>query len=256
LINSTKIAFQKTKVLHLLSSGVLVPSLLCRYKLPDASKVALEGCDHCPCGIPQDGVTTVMAAPMRASLRRGPRPRPPTWGDNEAIKAKESEAQRHMALMISPAEATTSIVDSLTSGGDHLSTNNSDHLCTGDLPAMAAASARAKRSSLPSSYGSKDKTIQELDCHPHGVRRLVRPPGRLGTMRPSARETPWMWQTCTRRDRRSCGGRTAMPRPSGRRQCRRRLQSHLGQGARHAAADGACSRPAPRSRSSPPSQGW
>jgi hypothetical protein len=99
-------------------------------------------------------------------LRRGPRPRPPTGGDNEAIKAKESEARRQVALMVSPAEASTSVVGSLTSGGDHLSTDDSGHLRTGGLPATAAASARAKRSSLPSSYGSEDKTIQERGCHP------------------------------------------------------------------------------------------
>jgi hypothetical protein len=177
-------------------------------------------------------------------------------GDNEAIKAKEWEARRQVALTVSPAEATTSAVGSLTSGGDHLSTNDSDHLCTGGLPATAAASARAKRSSLPYSHGSEDKTIQERTRHPHGVRRLVQPPGDVGAVWPAARETPWMWRTCARRDRRPCGGRTAAPRPSGRRRRQRRRQSHLGQGARHAAANGACSRPALCSRSSPPPQGW
>jgi hypothetical protein len=80
--------------------------------------------------------------------------------------------------MVSPAEATTSAVGSLTSGGDHLSTDDNGHLCTSGLSATAAASARAKRSSLPSSYESEDKTIQERGHHPHGVRRLIRPPGR------------------------------------------------------------------------------
>jgi hypothetical protein len=94
--------------------------------------------------------------------------------------------------MVSPAEATTSAVGSLTSGGDHLSTDDSGHLHTGGLSATAAASARAKRSSLPSSYGSEDKTIQERVRHPHGVRRLVQPPGDVGAVRPAARETPWM----------------------------------------------------------------
>jgi hypothetical protein len=106
---------------------------------------------------------------MRAPLRRGPRPRPPMGGDNEAIKAKELEARRQVALMVSPAEATTSAVGSLTSDGDHLSTNDSGHLRTGGLSTMAAASAHAKRSSLPSSYGSEDKTIQKRGRHPHGV---------------------------------------------------------------------------------------
>jgi hypothetical protein len=43
---------------------------------------------------------------------------------------------------------------------------------------MAATSARAKRSSLPSSHGGEDKTIQERGRHPHDGRCLVRPPGR------------------------------------------------------------------------------
>jgi hypothetical protein len=33
--------------------------------------------------------------------------------------------------MVSPAEATTSATGSVTSGGDHLNTDNSGHLCTG-----------------------------------------------------------------------------------------------------------------------------
>jgi hypothetical protein len=78
-----------------------------------------------------------------------------------------------VALLVSPAEATTSAAGSLTSSGDHLSTDDSGHLCTGGLPAMAAASARAERSSPPSSYGGEDKTIQERDRHLHSVRRLV-----------------------------------------------------------------------------------
>jgi hypothetical protein len=71
----------------------------------------------------------------------------------------------------------------LTSEGDHLYTDNSDHLCTDGLPAAAATSARAKRSSPPSSYEGEDKTIQERGHHLHGVRRLVRP---LGQRRSSA----------------------------------------------------------------------
>jgi hypothetical protein len=56
---------------------------------------------------------------------------------------------------------------------------------------------------------------------------------------PAAREKPWMWPTCARRNRRPCGGRTTTPHPSGRRQRRRRHQGHPGRGARHAVANGA-----------------
>jgi hypothetical protein len=44
----------------------------------------------------------------RAPLRKGPRPRLPTGGDNEAIKAKESEG------------SMTGGTDGLASGGNHL----------------------------------------------------------------------------------------------------------------------------------------
>jgi hypothetical protein len=44
-----KSTLQKEKVLHLPSSGTLVPSLLCRCKLPNASRVALEVRGRCPC---------------------------------------------------------------------------------------------------------------------------------------------------------------------------------------------------------------
>jgi hypothetical protein len=104
----------------------------------------------------------------------------------------------------------------------------------------------------PALLRSKDKTIEERSCHRRGVRRLVQPLGRrqssaagcvgnamdaadLRTARPSP-----VWWTNSR-----------APFGSG-----RRRQSHPSQGARHAAADGACSRPAPHSRSSPPPQGW
>jgi hypothetical protein len=61
---------------------------------------------------------------------KGPRPRPPIGGDNEAIKAKESGTQRQVALMVPAAEATTSARGSLTSGSHHLSTDDHGHLRT------------------------------------------------------------------------------------------------------------------------------
>jgi hypothetical protein len=66
----------------------------------------------------------------RVPLRKDPRPRLPTGGDNEATKAKELGARWQVALMVSPAEATTSATSSLTSGGDHLSTDDCGHLRT------------------------------------------------------------------------------------------------------------------------------
>jgi hypothetical protein len=71
-------------------------------------------------------------------------------GDNEAIKAKELEAQRQVALVVSPVEATTSAPGSLTSG--------SDHLCADGLPATVATKAR-----VPWRRGPRP-------CPPTGVR--------------------------------------------------------------------------------------
>jgi hypothetical protein len=56
---------------------------------------------------------------------------------------------------------------------------------------------------------------------------------------PAVWEKPWMWPTRARRNRRPCGGRAATLCPNGKRQRRRRHQSHPGRGARHAVADGA-----------------
>jgi hypothetical protein len=116
-----------------------------------------------------DDSPTATIIPACASLRVGPRPRLPTTGDNEAIKAKESGTQRQMALMPSPAEATTFARGSLTSDGDHLCTSGQ----------QLHQSARRGLRSRPH-YGSEDRTIQERRPHPHGVQRLVRPPSAAG----------------------------------------------------------------------------
>jgi hypothetical protein len=52
-------------------------------------------------------------------------------GDSEAIKAQESGTQQQVAVMVPTAEATTSARGSLTSGCDHLSTNDNGHLRIG-----------------------------------------------------------------------------------------------------------------------------
>jgi hypothetical protein len=114
--------------------------------------------------------------------------------------------------VVSPAEATTSASGSLTSGSDHLSTDDSSYLCTGGSPAMAAASPRTKRSSLSPSYGVRTRPSKNVAATPTAYDVLYDPPDGVGTVRPVARETPWMWQTCARRDCRPCGRQTATPR--------------------------------------------
>jgi hypothetical protein len=121
-------------------------------------------------------------------------------GDNEAIKSKEWEARRQVALVVSPAEATTSATGSLTSGGDHLSTNDNGHLCTGGLPATAAVSPRAERSSPPSSYRVRTRPSKNAAAtsaaydvlyNPLGGVRAVRSVAQ-GTLR-TARPSPVRW---------------------------------------------------------------
>jgi hypothetical protein len=134
--------------------------------------------------------------------------------------------------MVSPVEATTSAVGSLTSGGNHISpTGGNDHLCT-DGQRLHQRARRGPRSRPH--YGSEDKTIQERRRRPAAYNVLYNL-----SVRPVAREKPWMWPTRTRRDHHPCGGWAATLHPNGRTQRRRRCQSHPGRGARHAAADGA-----------------
>jgi hypothetical protein len=121
--------------------------------------------------------------------------------------------------MVSPAEATTSATGSLTSGGDHLSTNDSGHLCTGGrrLPQHTRRGPR----SCPH-CGSEDKTIQEHGRRPCGVRRLVRPPGAaVGTGEAvdvadlrTARPSPVRWTGSHAPTKRQEAASEAAPRPS------------------------------------------
>jgi hypothetical protein len=140
-----------------------------------------------------------------------------------------------VALTVSPAEATTSAVGSLTSGGDHLSTDDSGHLRTSAVLANGGRpSAREEVLAPVLTTGVRTRPSKNVDIAPAAYDVLYNP-----SVRPVAREKTWMWPTCARRDHRSCDGRTATPRPSSRRQRRRRHQSHPGRGARHAAADSA-----------------
>jgi hypothetical protein len=113
-------------------------------------------------------------------------------GDNEAIKAKESEARWQVALTVSPAEATTSAVGSLTSGGDHLSTDDSGHLRTSAVPANGGR---------PSAH--EEVLAPVLDM---GV--LTRPSKNVTTA-PAAYDVLYRPRCGRRRERsRGCGGLT------------------------------------------------
>jgi hypothetical protein len=167
----------------------------------------------------------------------------PYGGRQQAIKAKEPKVRQQVALTVSPAEETTSTVGSLTSGDDHLNTNDSGHL----------------RTSIVLANGGRSSTHEEVFASVLTTGVRTRPSKNAAPTRTAydvlydlpvrlvPQEKPWMWPTRTRRDRRPCGGRAAMLRPSGRRWRRRRHQSCLGWGARHAAANSATDgeRPSP-----------
>jgi hypothetical protein len=153
-------------------------------------------------------------------LRKGPRPRLPTGGDNEAIKAKESGARRQVALTVSPTEATSSVVGGLTSGDDHLSTDDSGHLRTSVVPVNGGRpSAREEVLAPVLTAGVRTRPSKNVVAAPTAYDVLYDPP-----VRPATREKPWVWPTHARLDRRPCGGRTAAPHPSSRRQRWRRHQ--------------------------------
>jgi hypothetical protein len=119
--------------LHSLTSGTLAPfpqewttlhQRESRWELaPDSST---NGGDHLCTSSDNDlrlgQLDNSSDRPRASATVKKSSPHPPTGGDNEAIKDKESGTQRQMALMPSPAEATTSARGSLTSGGDHLCT--------------------------------------------------------------------------------------------------------------------------------------
>jgi hypothetical protein len=175
------------------------------------------------------------------------------------------------------------------SGGDHISTDSDSRLCTDDSPAAAAISAcmplqKGPRPRLPTGGSNKAIKAKELEARrrkPPLHRWVTAASARLKVLAPvfakgvrtsknttaapvtydamydppvwsAAREKPWVWPTCTRRDRRPCGERAATPRPSSRRQRRRRRRSHPCQGIGHAVAGDTRSRPASRTQSSPP----
>jgi hypothetical protein len=121
----------------------------------------------------------------RAPLRKGPHPRLSTGGDNEANKAKKSEARRQVALMVSPAEATTSVVGSLTSGGDHLSADDSGHLRTSAVPANGGRpSAREEVLAPVLTAGVRTRPSKNAVAAPAAYDVLYRP-----SVRPPARRS-------------------------------------------------------------------
>jgi hypothetical protein len=99
-------------------------------------------------------------------------------GRQRGIKAKELELRRQVALTVSPAEATTSAVGSLTSGDDHLSTDDSGHLCTSAVPADGGRpSAREEVFALVLTAGVKTRPSKNAATAPWRTTSCTTPRG-------------------------------------------------------------------------------
>jgi hypothetical protein len=94
-----------------------------------------------------------------------------------------------VALTISPAEATTSTVGSLTSGGDHLSTDGSGHLRTSAIPTNGGRPSASDEVLTPVlTAGVRTRPSKNAVAAPTAYDVLYDPP-----VRPAAREKPWVW---------------------------------------------------------------
>jgi hypothetical protein len=117
-----------------------------------------------------------------------------------------------VALTVSSAEATTSAVGSLTCGGHHLSTDDSGHLRTNTAPVNGGHPSAHKEVLTPVlATGVRTRPSRNADTALAAYDVLYDPP-----VWSVAREGPWTWPTCARRDRRPCGGWTATSRPGSR----------------------------------------
>jgi hypothetical protein len=117
-----------------------------------------------------------------------------------------------VALTVSSAEATASAGGSLTYGDHHLSTDDSGHLRANATPANGDRPNAHRQVLTPVlATGARTRLSQNTNTALVAYDVLGDP-----SMRLAAREGPWKWPTCARRDRRPCGGRTATPRPGSR----------------------------------------
>ena len=182
-------------------------------------------------------------------LLKGPRSCPLTGDENQPFKPKSRRPRAQVALTVSSAEATAS-AEEASPMATTTSAPTTTATCAPTLhQRMAAAPACTGRSPLKSSRTGRHRP-------PHGGIVSERGQDNPRTQTPPMRRTAsWTIPRCARHNSHPCGGRTATPGSSGRRQRRRPRQSQLSQQARHAGADDACGRPVPRCRSSPPPQG-
>jgi hypothetical protein len=81
------------------------------------------------------GKTAAATASGQTLLLKGPRSRPLMGDENQPLKPKSRGPGAQVAPTVSPAEAATAAVGSLSSGNHHLSTDDSGHLPTNTAPA-------------------------------------------------------------------------------------------------------------------------
>jgi hypothetical protein len=81
------------------------------------------------------GKTAAATTSGQTLLLKGSRSRPLTRDENQPLKPKSRRPGAQVALTVSPAEATTAAVGSLSNGNHLLSTDDSSHLPTNTAPA-------------------------------------------------------------------------------------------------------------------------
>jgi hypothetical protein len=136
----------------------------------------------------------------------------PYEGREPAIKAKEPEVRPQVALTVSSTEATASARGSLTYGDHLLSTDDSGHLRANATPANGGRPNAHWQVLTPVlATGARTRLSKNTNTALAAYDVLCDP-----LVRPAAREGPWTWPACARRERRPCGGRTATARPGSR----------------------------------------
>jgi hypothetical protein len=117
-----------------------------------------------------------------------------------------------VALTVSSVEATASAGGSLTYGDHHLRTDDSGHLRADAAPANGGRPSAQRQVLTPVlATGARTRLSKNTNTALAAYDVLCDPP-----VPPTAREGPWTWPACARRDRRPCGGRTTTPRPGSR----------------------------------------
>jgi hypothetical protein len=132
----------------------------------------------------------------------------PYEGREPAIKAKEPEVRSTGGTDGLVGGGNRFCRGSLTYGDHHLSTDDSSHLRANATPANGGRPNAHRQVLTPVlATGARTRLSQNTNTALAAYDVLCDPP-----VRPTAREGPWTWPACARRDRRPCGGRTATPR--------------------------------------------